>query len=63
MLIRNLDKGGILQASALHLYKDVPRFKLHYLELLQQILKQELDYDELEEIIKRDLSLSYKLLR
>ncbi len=43
--------------------KDVPRFKQHYLELLQQILKQELDYDQLEEIIKRDLSLCYKLLR
>ena len=43
--------------------KDVSGFKLHYLELLQQILKQELDYDQLEDIIKRDLSLSYKLLR
>ena len=43
--------------------KDVLGFKLHYLELLQQILKQELDYDQLEDIIKRDLSLSYKLLR
>ena len=42
--------------------KDISGFKLHYRELLRQILKQELDYEQLEDIIKRDLSLSYKLL-
>ncbi|MFQ5598123.1 MAG: EAL and HDOD domain-containing protein [Nitrospiria bacterium] len=43
--------------------KDIPEFKLHYLQILQEIHRPELDYHELEEIIKREMSLSYKLLR
>jgi EAL and modified HD-GYP domain-containing signal transduction protein len=43
--------------------KDVPAFKLHYLQILQQINRPELDFDQIEDIIKREVSLSYKLLR
>ncbi len=43
--------------------KDVPAFKLHYLQLLEQINAPDLKLDELEEILKRDVSLTYKLLR
>ncbi len=43
--------------------KDIPSFKLHYLQILQEIHKPELNYGGLEQIIKRELSLSYKLLR
>ena len=43
--------------------KDITSFKLTYLQLLQEIGKPDLDFDELEEIIKRDVALSYKLLR
>ncbi len=43
--------------------KDIPSYKLSYLRLLQQISKKELDFDEISEIIKHDLSLSYKLLK
>ncbi len=43
--------------------KDIPGFKLHYLQILQEINKPDLDFDRLENIIKEEMSLSYKLLR
>lgn len=43
--------------------RDVPGFKLYYLRILQEIHQPELNFKQLEEIIKRDMSLSYKLLR
>ncbi len=42
---------------------DVPAFKLNYLTLLKQIYQPQLDFREIEEIIKREMSLCYKLLR
>ena len=43
--------------------KDIPGFKLHYFDLLQEINRAEMHFDKLEQLIKRDVSLSYKLLR
>ncbi len=43
--------------------KDIPGFKLHYLHLLQEIQRPELDFVRISEIIKREVSLSFKLLR
>lgn len=43
--------------------KDIPGFKLHYLQILQEIQKPQLSYQGLENIIKQEMSLSYKLLR
>jgi len=43
--------------------KDIPGFKLHYLSVLQEIHRPELDFGRLTEIIKREVSLSFKLLR
>lgn len=43
--------------------KDIPSFKLTYLKILQEINKPELDFDKIEKLIKRDVSLSYKLLK
>jgi len=43
--------------------KDIPAYKLHYLKILQEIQRSELDYNGIEEIIKLEMSLSYKLLR
>ncbi len=43
--------------------KDVPGFKHTYLQLLEQINNPQLDWDELESVIKQDVSLSWKLLR
>jgi c-di-GMP-related signal transduction protein len=43
--------------------RDVPGFKLSYLTLLKEINRPDLDLVQVEEIIKREVSLSYKLLR
>ncbi len=43
--------------------KDVPAYKLTYLRLLNEIRKEDIDFDELENIVKTDASLPYKLLR
>lgn len=42
---------------------DVPGFKLNYLRLLQEINRPSLDLSTIEEIFKREVALSYKLLR
>ncbi len=42
--------------------RDVPGYKVIYLKMLQELLRRDLRYGALEEIIKHDLSLSYKLL-
>ncbi len=42
---------------------DLPAFKINYFKLLQQINQTEPDFNEIENIIKNDLSLSYNLFR
>ena len=42
--------------------KDVPAYKLNYLQILNEINQPEVDFDELAKVLKQDLSLSYKLL-
>jgi EAL and modified HD-GYP domain-containing signal transduction protein len=41
----------------------MPGYKLNYLHILQKIHEPVLELDAVEEIIKRDVSLTYKLLR
>ena len=43
--------------------RDLPKRKVGYLELLQELSRSELRLDRVEEIIKREMSLSAKLLR
>src|SRR5262245_16950807 len=43
--------------------KDVPTSQLGYLRFLQQVNAPEINFDNLEQIIKSELSLSYKLLK
>lgn len=43
--------------------KEVPGVKLNYLRMLQEIHRPNLNLNQLEEIIKREVSVSYKLLR
>lgn len=43
--------------------KELPGFKLHYLRLLREIYKTDMDFAKLSDIIKQDVSISYKLLR
>ncbi|MCG9968214.1 HDOD domain-containing protein [Pelotomaculum terephthalicicum JT] len=43
--------------------KDVPGNKLIYLQLLQDLHSQEFDFEQIESLFKRDVSLSYQLLK
>ncbi|MFN7945265.1 MAG: HDOD domain-containing protein [Blastocatellia bacterium] len=43
--------------------KDVPGNKLQYLKILQEIQRPEINMEQVERIIRRDLSLTFKLLR
>jgi EAL and modified HD-GYP domain-containing signal transduction protein len=43
--------------------RDVPGFKLNYLQMLQEIQSPNVNFYHLEAIIKRDMALSFKLLR
>ncbi|MCH7677045.1 HDOD domain-containing protein [candidate division KSB1 bacterium] len=43
--------------------RDVPAYKLNFLRLLQQVNQPNLDYDQLENIFKEEVTLSYKLFR
>ncbi len=42
---------------------EIPGFKLNYLRLLQEINQPNISFDTLDEIIKQDVSLTYKLLK
>lgn len=43
--------------------RDFPSYKVNYIRILHEVYKPELDFDELENIFKKDVSFSYKLLR
>ncbi len=43
--------------------KDIPENKLHYLKMLNEVYKEEIDFTNLELMIKQDPALSYKLLK
>ncbi len=43
--------------------REIPSTKLHNLQLLYEIYKTDMDFDQVEVFIKQDPSLSYKLLR
>lgn len=43
--------------------KEVPGFKLNYLEIIKELNREETDFKKLENLVRRDLGLSYKFLR
>lgn len=43
--------------------KEVPAFKLNYLRILQRVNRPQIEFNELDELIRQDLALSLKLLR
>lgn len=43
--------------------KEVPAFKLNYLRILQKVNQPDIEFDEIDQLIRQDLALSLKLLR
>src|SRR6266516_4382848 len=56
-------QGYFFSKPAIISGNDVPGFKLTYIQLLNEINKPEVDFKAVEDLIKREVSLSYKLLR
>jgi EAL and modified HD-GYP domain-containing signal transduction protein len=59
----DLFQGYFFARPVVIVRREIPAFKLHYLEILQEASRPELDYQRLEDVIKREVALSYKLLR
>lgn len=59
----DLFQGYFLARPLTIVGREIPAFKLHYIQVLQELSRPELDYLRLEALIKQELSLSYKQLR
>ena len=59
----SLFQGYFFSKPLIVVGKDIPAFKVHYFQLLQEIYRKGMDLKKLDEIIKQDVSLTYKLLR
>jgi c-di-GMP-related signal transduction protein len=56
-------QGYFFSRPAIFSGKDVPAFKFHLLQILAEINRGELDFKQMTELIKREIFLTYKLLR
>ncbi|MGE5340086.1 MAG: EAL and HDOD domain-containing protein [Candidatus Omnitrophota bacterium] len=56
-------QGFYFQKPTLIQFSEMPGYKLNYLSILRMIFNPESQISEIEETIKRDVSLTYKLLR
>jgi c-di-GMP-related signal transduction protein len=56
-------QGDFFRQPVLQADKEIATTKLHYLQLLNEVNKPELAYDDLEALIKQDVSMTYRLLR
>ncbi|TAJ92978.1 HDOD domain-containing protein [bacterium] len=59
----HLFQGSFFSKPVLVTGKEIPGFKLNYLRLLKEVQRPELDFDQVEKILKLEMSLAYKLLR
>lgn len=56
-------QGYFFCEPAIIIGKEIPSNKMQNLRLLQEIYRSEMDFDHVENLVKQDPSLSYKLLR
>jgi EAL and modified HD-GYP domain-containing signal transduction protein len=56
-------QGFFLSKPIMHSDRVIPGSKLSYLRLLNELHKTEVNFDRVDQIIKQDLSLSYRLLK
>jgi c-di-GMP-related signal transduction protein len=55
-------QGDFFNQAVIISTKDIPSYKLNHLRILYELARDDLDFVALETVIKRDVSLSYKLL-
>lgn len=56
-------QGGFFCKADLVPVRNIPGYKLNFVRILKEINKPEIQFDEIENILKRDISITYKLLR
>jgi EAL and modified HD-GYP domain-containing signal transduction protein len=56
-------QGYFFQRPEMVSRNEIPGFKLNHLEFLRELQSSDLNFDRLEKVIRRDVSLSVKLLR
>ncbi|HEX3693993.1 MAG TPA: HDOD domain-containing protein [Polyangia bacterium] len=56
-------QGYFFQRPEMIAREDIPPFKLTHLDFLRELQQPDLNFDRIEAVIKRDVSLSVKLLR
>lgn len=56
-------QGFFFQKPDIIAWKEIPGYKINYMQILKKIHDPVLEFDGIEEIIKHDVSLTYKLLR
>ena len=59
----SLFQGYFFSKPAILIAKDIPTFKAHYFQLLKEIHRAGTDLNKLDQIIRQDVALTYKLLR
>lgn len=59
----SLFQGYFFSKPAILVAKDIPTFKAHYFQLLKEIHQAGTDLNKLDQIIRQDVGLTYKLLR
>ena len=59
----SLFQGYFFSKPAILVAKDIPTFKAHYFQLLKEIHRAGTDLNKLDQIIRQDVALTYKLLR
>ncbi len=59
----HLFQGYFFAKPAIVSRQAIPEFKMHYFQILEALRRPELEIGEIEQIVKREMSLSYKLLR
>jgi EAL and modified HD-GYP domain-containing signal transduction protein len=56
-------QGGFFSKADLLPMRNIPSFKMNLLKILKEINKPKVQFDRIENILKKDVSITYKLLR
>jgi c-di-GMP-related signal transduction protein len=56
-------QGAFFRKPLVQPGRDIPANRLHYLRLLEKVNQPEMELDKLEEIVKQDVAMTYRLLR
>lgn len=59
----SLFQGYFFSKPVISTGKSIPSSKVSHLQMLQQINQPDIEFDEMEQTIKRDMAMTYKLMR